>query len=253
MTDPDTDEFYVGYFPVAPPGLGRALRRRALTFLGVAMAAGLGLAATQGPFDVSSFEFGSSTTLEGRVREFPFPVLDVPRPGLTDRRTAYSRYLLVAPGKHGAASLAQGWDGRWVRLSGALIYRQDQTAMELIPGSLTGAEPSKRPEQAPEEVLGEQSLVGEIVDSKCFLGVMNPASRSVHRGCATRCISGGIPPLLVLRDSAGPTRYLLLVGAQGKVINARLIGLIGIPVRVTGTVTREGSQLVMAAGAITPE
>jgi len=40
---------------------------------------------------------------------------------------------------------------------------------------------------------------------------------------------------------------------QGEVINARLPGLIGIPVRVTGTVTREGGQLVMAAGAIAPE
>jgi len=253
MTDPDTDEFYVGYFPVAPPRLGKAVRRRALTYLGVALAAGLGLAGTQGPFEVSSFEFGGNTALEGRLHAFPFPVLDVPRPGLTDRRAAYSRYLLMAPGKHGAANLVQGWDGRWVRLSGALIYRQDQTAMELIPGSLVGAEPSERPEPAVEEVVGQQTLAGEIVDSKCFLGVMNPASRSVHRGCATRCISGGIPPLLVLRDSTGPARYLLLVGAQGEVINARLSGLIGIPVRVRGTVRREGSELVMAAGEITPE
>jgi hypothetical protein len=51
----------------------------------------------------------------------------------------------------------------------------------------------------------------------------------------------------------GPARYLLLVGPQAEVINGRLNGLVGIPVRVTGTVRREGEQLVMAAGEITPE
>jgi len=46
----------------------------------------------------------------------------------------------------------------------------------------------------PSTSLGTQTLVGEIVDSKCFLGVMNPGQLTTHRACAIRCISGGVRP-----------------------------------------------------------
>jgi hypothetical protein len=49
--------------------------------------------------------------------------------------------------------------------------------------------------------LGTQTLIGEIVDSKCYLGVMNPGALIPHRACAIRCISGGIPPVLLVRQS----------------------------------------------------
>ena len=39
------------------------------------------------------------------------------------------------------------------------------------------------------------TLIGEIVDSKRYLGVMNPGNGKVHRDCAVRCLSGGIPPI----------------------------------------------------------
>ena len=52
---------------------------------------------------------------------------------------------------------------------------------------------------APYESLGKQTFVGEIVDSKCFLGVMNPGRLTPHRACAIRCISGGVPPVLLVR------------------------------------------------------
>ena len=45
-------------------------------------------------------------------------------------------------------------------------------------------------------------LRGEIVDSKCYLGVMNPGEGTVHRDCAARCLSGGLPPMLVVRSPA---------------------------------------------------
>lgn len=46
------------------------------------------------------------------------------------------------------------------------------------------------------------------MDSKCYLGVMNPGKGKVHRDCASRCISGGIPPIFV--TTAG--EQFLLVG-----------------------------------------
>jgi len=47
--------------------------------------------------------------------------------------------------------------------------------------------------QAVPKTWGEFDLVGEIVDSKCYFGNMNPGNGKVHRDCAVRCMSGGIP------------------------------------------------------------
>ena len=63
--------------------------------------------------------------------------------------------------------------------------------LEMTEGSLqvigdgAGGNPSYQP-------LGAVTLTGEIVDSKCFLGVMNPGNLKPHKACAIRCISGGI-------------------------------------------------------------
>ena len=99
--------------------------------------------------------------------------------------------------------------------------------------------------------LGTQTLTGEIVDSKCWLGVMKPATRGVHRGCASRCLSGGIPPLLLVRDTSGATTaQLLLVGADGRAAHNRFKALVGRDVRLTGEVIREGDLLVMRVATV---
>jgi hypothetical protein len=53
------------------------------------------------------------------------------------------------------------------------------------------------------EDLGAFTLVGEIVDSKCYLGIMNPGETNPHRECAALCIRGGIPPLIIAHDADG--------------------------------------------------
>jgi hypothetical protein len=60
--------------------------------------------------------------------------------------------------------------------------------------------------------LGEVDLVGEIVDSKCYLGNMNPGNGKVHRDSAVRCLSGGIPPVFATNDFNGSPAVLLLTG-----------------------------------------
>ena len=64
--------------------------------------------------------------------------------------------------------------------------------------------------------LGRGTFVGELVDTKCFLGVMRPATGKVHRGCAIRCLSGGAPPGLLVHDEQGDSVGLLLAGPDGK-------------------------------------
>src|SRR5262249_17489064 len=99
--------------------------------------------------------------------------------------------------------------------------------------------------------LGSQTVVGEIVDSKCFLGVMNPGRLTPHRACAIRCISGGIPPVLLVRQKDGSVNHLLLVSDKGKPVNQQVLDLVAEPVEITGEVERQGELLILRADPAT--
>ena len=64
------------------------------------------------------------------------------------------------------------------------------------------------------KVLGMVNLKGELVDTKCYFGVMRPGEGKVHRGCAARCLSGGVPPGLLVRDTDGVGHVVLLAGEE---------------------------------------
>ena len=99
--------------------------------------------------------------------------------------------------------------------------------------------------------LGTFTFTGEIIDSKCFLGVMNPGTLKPHRACATRCISGGIPPMLAVRTSDGATMYLLLVSKDGQTVNKEVLDLIAEPVTITGEMVQHGDLLFLHADPAT--
>jgi hypothetical protein len=154
--------------------------------------------------------------------------------------------LLVAPGKHGADELVRAYDGRLVDLTGTRIQREGDRMIEVAPGSVhvAGIAAGEAPEW---RRAGEFELRGEIVDSKCYLGVMNPGEGKVHRDCAARCISGGIPPALIARDADGRRKLFLLTGPQGRAIHRDVMPLVGEPVAIRGTVFRSGDQFRIEA------
>ncbi len=117
---------------------------------------------------------------------------------------------------------------------------------------LGGSEKSHSPPQAISPVsLGQQTLIGEIVDSKCFLGVMNPGALTPHRACAIRCISGGIPPMLLVRQAHGNVSSFLLVSRDDKPVNKQVLNLVAEPVEITGEVERQGELLILRADPAT--
>jgi hypothetical protein len=138
----------------------------------------------------------------------------IARPGESGQKKKYSSYLLVAPGKHGADDLVAAFDGKQVSLQGQLIYREGGVMVEIEPSSITSVD-NDLAKLAVARDLGAVKLNGEIVDSKCYLGVMNPGHGKVHRDCASRCLSGGIPPLFVTLD--GEDQFLL-IGPNGHAI-----------------------------------
>jgi len=233
------DEFYVGYLPRAPRVLARRVARIVAAVVALTVVIALALVFAQQPFPRATFEFGTYRDFAGWLESRPYPALLVPRPGAADGQPHHSRYLLVAPGKHGAGPDVQNFLNRSVHLRGSLIYRDNLAMIELLPGSLapqTLAQAGRFPDTA----LGEADLTGEIVDSKCFLGVMNPGRTKVHRDCAARCIAGGIPPMLITADAT-----YLLTGRDGRKLNSEVLDFIGETVQVHGRLVQDGETLTL--------
>ena len=235
------NDFYVGYLPKAPPGLARFVRR-VIVFLGLlGVAIVLALVIGQTPFANSAFEYGKIRGFEGIIDARPYPTLLVARPGEVGSEDKHSRYLLVAPGKHGADNIVAGFDGKEVRLKGQLIYRASETMIEVEPGSIAPLNGLPAPEANTVDI-GPVTVTGEIVDSKCYLGVMSPGNGKVHRDCAARCISGGIPPIFVTLDG----EQFLLVGPDGNAISPdALREFVAEPMTVTGEASRRGESRML--------
>ena len=242
------EEFYVGYHPVAPDRLARFVRRVMVGFLALAAVVGALVAIGQSTLPAVKYEYGQVRSFEGRVSEGPYPALVVGRPGRSGAAPASSRYLLSLPGKHGAAPAVRGLEGRLIRFDGRLLFRGDQVMVEMLRETVnpkTSVVLAPAPEQV--EDFGILTLRGEIIDSKCYIGIMNPGNTKPHRDCAVRCISGGLPPMLAVRDSLGPVIHLLLVDENGAAVNQQVLGMVAEPVEITGRVTRLSDQLVLAA------
>jgi len=230
-------EFYVGYSPKAPASLSRLIRAVVAALGVVASAIALVLVFGQTPFAASAFEYGQYRDYEGVLEEWPYPALV----------TADSRFLLVGSGKFGVAAAVKGMEGSVVHLKGSLIRRGPDMALEVLPGSLQMKLTAARAPARSTSDLGRVTLVGEIVDSKCYLGVMNPGNGKVHRDCAARCISGGIPPAFLVRDSSGESRVLLLTGADGRSLHQEVLDFVAEPVQISGQLVRAGSALILKA------
>src|SRR5215470_14688664 len=238
------NEFYVGYLPNAPAGIARRIKTLIAVVLVLGAVAAITFARVQKTFSNSTFEYGKERNFEGVLENSPYPALVMAASGAADSKP--TRFLLVAAGKHGADNQVQPYTGRTVRLRGTLIYRDNQSMIELVKDSVV-VTVDTREVPAPMANLGTFTLIGEIVDSKCHLGVMNPGNGKVHRDCAVRCLSGGIPPIFATNDFRGVPAILLLTGADGRALNREVLSFVGEPVEISGEVVRSGSNLILKA------
>ena len=231
-------DFYVGYAPKMPARL-RVFMQRVVIALGLlVITVAVILLSGQRPFAKSTFEFGQYRSFEGILETAPYPTLLIERPGDVGSNSQYSQYLLVAPGKHGADMLLGGMIGKRVRLKGELIYREGLTMIEVEPASIQSLANAVRG-VANFHSLGAVSVRGEIVDSKCYLGVMNPAMGKVHRDCASRCISGGIPPIFVTTTG----NQLVLLGPDERAFKRdALRTFIAEPISLHGELLERGDS-----------
>ena len=132
----DDDEFYVGYAPKAPKRTARQVRIVAVALVIAAPLLAATLVSAQGHFDVATFEFGQTRDFTGQIVTQPYPHVLIERPGESGADNHHSRYLLTVFGKVGADKHVAAFDGQHVDFEGTLIYRDDQTMIELVEGSL---------------------------------------------------------------------------------------------------------------------
>lgn len=250
-------EFFIGYRARQPRATARYVAAVSFILILVAVGAGILLSASQNQPAEASFEFGVLRDYSGILRMDPYPRLD-----LNDGSTA----LLVAPFKHGADTLVAEHVGARVTVRGSLIQRGPLRMVEIVPGSMAGAAPGAAERSAAEPPAApgatEQSpadapprakagapatatapadpatpitVRGEILDGKCWLGVMKPGRGTVHRACARLCLRGGIPALIDFVDERGLRHTALFTTGENVPVPDGVLSAIARPIEVTGT------------------
>ena len=252
MSDPrEPEDFYVGYHPKMPRGLARFVVPLVAVLVAGAASLAIGIPALHAPGDDARSDFGDVREFDGILLAHPTPHLVLPRPGATGGR-AFSRYLLVGRGKSGPKIDVAALDGRPTRVKGSLLYRENQTLLAVKGAELLEDRPDLGAARATApDSLGRFTLQGEIVDSKCFMGTMRPGNTKTHRMCAARCIAGGVPPVLLVRDAEGNAIYFVLVGSDGSAVNEQVLDLVAEPVEIEGEVIRLDDLFVMRSDPAT--
>ncbi len=244
MTDrqtPPNPDFYVGYLPTPPRHL-RFVRRLSWITLVWIMALGTTIAATQRDPGPGVWDTGSERSWTGTLLTEPYPML-LPDDGAAP-------LLVVEMAKHGAHARLEPFAGGRVTLRGYLLERDARRMIELTPGDAAIAKlgPGAAPVR-PADRSTPVTLLGEIVDGKCYLGAMKPGEGIAHKSCATLCVRGGLPPMLLTTEDGRPVFRLLIVDGSTS-LPEPVLALIAEPVRVTGELTTfHGLPIIRAASA----
>lgn len=231
------DPFYVGYLTTPRP-IARFVRRIVFVLVALSLGVGIGMAIDQNPPGDGAHEFGVVRERTGIVRMAPVPTLVA-----VGDAGAPVPILLVDPGKHGAAGRVEPFDGRLVLVRGTRIARDGVEMLELAEGDdairPAPIQPPPGLGDASWRAQGRVTLRGEVIDPKCYLGVMKPGRGKTHKACAIRCISGGVPPVLLVETADKPA-YYLLVASDGQPLNARILPYVGEFVEVEGQASSFG-------------
>ena len=242
----ESPPFYIGWMPKSAGEYRGFTRLVIFALVVVCVFVAALLVSNQRGFSSGVYERTNITELEGLLIAKPFPAIKTFFGKDIYGNPVTKTILLVNKGKFGADSLVarmikSSGNDVWVKVKGRLIYNHGAALMELanedsaIHTMETLSKATKIPEVKIME-LGNTTLHGQIVDPKCYLGVMKPGEGKPHSDCAIRCIAGGIPPLLKIRNDQGEETFFILRGENGETINKQVLPYVGIPVAITGTV-----------------
>ena len=247
------EEFYIGYLNKYPKKLARFIRMTlAFLVLMTAVVAWI-LASQQRGFIESTYEYYQETEISGFLINEPVPAIQMPLGTTVGGEQLLKTVPIVQFGKIGGASLTQEYNGEWVTAKGFLIYYDGRTLIEISkPENLTLTEKKSQMSPAAGTLQkSEGTYQGEILDAKCYFGVMKPGHGKPHRSCAIRCISGGIPAVLHTKDPSGQVKYYLLNTADFDM--DRLLKFVGEPVVIQGEESQFHDWNILTINELDPE
>lgn len=240
------DPFFIGWESQPAPPLSRFLRKTTAIVAVLALALGAVIALTSmRTVGNGQFDFGNVQTFSGVLVEDPVPLL------LTDEPlSGHQMFFLVNPFKHGfPPETAKQYHLKHVDLQATLIHDDVGAMLEVLPDSVKPKTGATAPATDPRSAQSEGRPVtmrGEIVDSKCHLGVMNPGRYKAHRACAIRCLAGGIPPLLITTDpESDQALQFVLVGPGGEAVNELILDHVAEPIEVQGVLKEQGGLSIL--------
>lgn len=230
------DDFFIGWLPT-PARYTQFLRPIILAGLFAFLGIGLLVPSNQQSTGTAQWNEGDEVTICGTVDLLPYAVLRV-----QDEKLGSKTVYIVEMGKQGAQARLSAYQHQSVTLRGTLLHRDERWMLELSdepdaiqmkPSLQAIPRPAKQP-------LGTQTLRGEIVDSKCYLGAMKPGGGKTHKACAVLCLKGGIPPMFVTRNEQKRETYYLLTSTDGSVLSADCYPYVGDRIEVQGQVEHHG-------------
>jgi hypothetical protein len=246
------NEFYIGWMAKAPSSFTKHVKKVLMILFLLVLIAGYLLSTNQKKFSNANFEFGKLTEIKGVYFNDPVPVLKV-----YDNNKLSITIPLVGYGKYGAETAIKelekekgaSFNGKELTLKGTLIYGDGKTLLQIDKndnpvvsiGETSAISPVKKE-------LGVQTVRGEIIDPKCYFGVMKPGEGKVHRDCAIRCILGGIPPVLHVQNERGESNYYLIVGPNGEKMNEAVQDFVAEPISIEANIVQVDDWIILYAG-----
>tara|TARA_R110000787_G_scaffold25308_7_gene71160 strand:+ start:897 stop:1688 length:792 start_codon:yes stop_codon:yes gene_type:complete len=241
-------EFYVSYIEGS---LGNQTKKtiKKFAFLAIFMIVGGALifSFSQKPFKNSTFELATATKIIGVFHENPYPMLRV-----QVAKNTFKNLLLLGFGKSSANPFLEkiqeeipDLNGKKLSIEGNLIYYNGKTLIQITDEEKVRLVDNSQTILSLKEEISSMTLQGEIIDPKCYFGVMKPGKGKIHRSCAVRCISGGIPPVFATTDGNNVAKYFLLTDLEGNPINNQVLSHVGKPSDITGMVEKMGDWYVL--------
>ncbi|MDF1809983.1 MAG: hypothetical protein P1U42_09840 [Phycisphaerales bacterium] len=226
-SNPQNDEFYVGYLPI-PKGYRKFINALLVTLFLWISAMSVIIVTTMRDPGYARWETGAAQQWTGTLVESPYPML------IPDDSTKPAIFV-VSMGKLGAHERLAPFYDKHVTLSGYELNRDGRLLIELEDEesaiALESSVPTTR-SQTPVHV-DTIRLTGEIIDGKCYLGAMKPGDGVGHRSCAVLCIRGGLPPMFAAETPDGSKIYYLLMIDGSTNYSEESLGLVGRRVSLT--------------------
>jgi hypothetical protein len=235
-------EFFVGW-ERTPKSYLHVLRPFVFFILCLVCLLAFVISSSQDPPGAGQWDDSAIVTLQGVADVSPYAIIRIES---NHSPSGIRTVFLVESGKFGAVDRLQPFQGQAVQVRGTVLHRYERWMLELddandaIQPVPMDAVLMKRLQRPKSISMGQVTLPGEIIDSKCYLGGMKPGGGKTHKACAALCLRGGIPPMFVTRGENKRETYYLAVSPSGGLIDPSIIDYVGDAVEVDAQFEKQG-------------